>query len=452
MAAKNFAISLWTRFQEHKERPALVRDDKEEPVLTFWTWTRQIQRLALGLLDAGLETGDRMALIAPGSGRWLTLAMSTWLAGGVVVPLPSGAERRPTLRRMARSGCRWIAVADQTGLDAVRGGGDKLPPDLRWILLQSEADDPIHAFDALENTGRELIRRGHLERLGERSFALDPAAPALVLFDPAEDQDPHGAWFQGQRLAQILDNLADDLALHEDDRLASVVDLAAPEPLLLALAALWSGQAACDTESGPLQRLAPTVLVCRRRTLEEQAARRRKSMEQAPSFLRRMAGEEGGGAETSLPGLLGKLGHQAAHTIFYRPMIDELGGAVRRIYLVGPPLSEEVRATLQAASLEVLGCWGLPESGLSHVERPGAERPGSVGRPVQGVVCVVEGDRGERQQPGPILLRGESLFDGYWDEQGPRTRDDEGWLHTDVRGRLASGYLFLQRPTDQASG
>ncbi|HSN84065.1 MAG TPA: AMP-binding protein, partial [Polyangiales bacterium] len=92
--------------------------------------------------------------------------------------------------------------------------------------------------------------------------------------------------------------------------------------------------------------------------------------------------------------------------------------------------------------LPVLGIWGLPECGVSHLERLGARERGSVGRPVQGYVCKIADAKGE--EPGEILIRSDVLFEGYWDETGPREIVD-GYLRTGVEGRVESGFLFLTR-------
>ena len=92
-----------------------------------------------------------------------------------------------------------------------------------------------------------------------------------------------------------------------------------------------------------------------------------------------------------------------------------------------------------ALSAELSGA-GLPESGISHLERPGSRERRSVGRPVQGYVCKLADAK--TGATGEVLVRSDVLFDGYWDGTGPRAVED-GYLRTGIEGRIESGFLFL---------
>ena len=109
----------------------------------------------------------------------------------------------------------------------------------------------------------------------------------------------------------------------------------------------------------------------------------------------------------------------------------------------GAPLAPE---TLEAFSsrfgCQVLEGYGMTETAggvVSHVFDQRC-KPGSVGTPAPGVELRIEGDLGE------VLLRGPSLFRGYW-HNAEATReavDPDGWFHTGDVGYVdEDGYLFL---------
>src|SRR5690606_20892561 len=115
------------------------------------------------LMSRGLEPGVRVGIVAPNSAAWLTMAVSVWLAGGCVVPLMPGRERRPTLKCLARSGCDWIVARDLHAIDALRGQAGDLPEHLRWVALEDGPLPPseqLMTLKQLDELGRHRLLRG----------------------------------------------------------------------------------------------------------------------------------------------------------------------------------------------------------------------------------------------------------------------------------------------------
>jgi long-chain acyl-CoA synthetase len=89
----------------------------------------------------------------------------------------------------------------------------------------------------------------------------------------------------------------------------------------------------------------------------------------------------------------------------------------------------------------VMDAWGLTEStGVATVNSPvGGFRLGSVGRPIDGLALRVADD-------GEILLRGETVFDGYLDADGTvrSAAGAGGWFATgDVGHRDEDGFVWI---------
>lgn len=452
----NFATHFWTRFQTTKDRTAFVSPGEGELVQeTYWEWTRRVQRLALGLLQAGFEPGTRIAMVAPNTQAWLDMAFAGWLVGACVVPLVPDRDRRETLRCLARSGCDWIVLRDAEARRTLRGQAN-LPEHLRWVVLEGTDEETVgnFTFAGLEESGRDRARRGGVNELAKRTYELDAEAPALILFEPEPGEDPQGAHYSGKKLAAMLDQLANstsfDKTSHRDGaRLAVIMNYGWFSAALFTFAALLSGKTLIIASSlselaANLKSLKPTHIICGPAFLEGQATRWLERLEKAPEFLRRLTeGDTSGPGSQTLNKALGLLGDRAAQKLLYEPMLEEFGGRLEAIYVFEGKVPEEVLDILEPTKVEVLGHWGVPECGISHIEHPGARRRGSVGRPVEGYACKILDAKGE--QPGEILIRGATLFDGYWHGEGPRTID-EGWLRTAVRGRIESGYLFICTP------
>lgn len=440
---RNFATHLWRRLQQHREARALVRvaEDGGLEVRDFWTWTRRVQRLALALLDSGFEEGERVAMVAKNSQDWIDLGFAVWLVGGCLVPLVPERDRRETLRACARSGSTWIVVDDAEALAALRGGGEGLPGGLQWVCMEGEGGGAYHALGSLDARGRSLVVRGGVNRLGEHIYGVRGETPALIVFDPERADDPHGAYFSGEKVAKMLGWLGEDLRFEaSEDRLVSALNYGWYASWLITAAWLLAGGAVCQEASigetvGAMEALAPTHLICGSAFLEY----RTQALRESVARLTEMGREEG--QEGPLAKFLERVTEKSAQALFYEPFKRELGGELRQALVIGEGVPEGLREALARSELALLAVWGVPEAGVTHMERPGVQRGGSVGRVVQGYACKVEGARGE--QSGEVLVRSEALFDGYWDEMGPREVRD-GWLRTGCIGSLSSGYLTLR--------
>lgn len=107
---------LVTRAAELYGSSSAVEDDERR--LGFDDLEREAFQAARALLAAGVDVGDRVALWAPNSLRWVVAALGVLGAGAVLVPLNTrfkGAEAADVIRR---SGARiLVAVGEFLGVD-----------------------------------------------------------------------------------------------------------------------------------------------------------------------------------------------------------------------------------------------------------------------------------------------------------------------------------------------
>ena len=121
---------------------------------------------------------------------------------------------------------------------------------------------------------------------------------------------------------------------------------------------------------------------------------------------------------------------------------------------LAPSLWEEIRAESGVAVLER---YGMTETQLT-VSNPlrGERRPGTVGFPLPGVEIRIDpqegdGGPGEGEGEGQLLVRGPTVFSGYWERKAAdEAAFVDGWFRTgDVVAEDADGYLAIRgRRTD----
>jgi len=449
----NFPTYFWRKFQDYKEDSALKAIDGTGKIVeeTYWEWTRRVQRLAIAILHAGLKPGDRVAMTSAGGRDWVDFAFASWLVGGCLVLIPANRPRVQVLRALARTGCSWVVVRDSVQQEFLRGRAeDKFPPGLRWVIFDKPADgveSQTHMYLAdLDREGRSLALRGWVDKLARAIYGISPQQASLILFESELGDDPHGAHYSGAKVKEILEYLGDDLQLDENSCFLAALDYGNFPSWLLTAAALLQGRqiataATVEEASSNLHYLKPTHLICDAGFLDRRATRLRSDLEDSSPSLQADGGDNTSGSYFGLSKMLSQVGKEAARKLFFDPFSREFGGRLKGIYLLGADPDAELSELLERSEIHLLGLFARPECGISHIERFAAQRQGSRGRPIQSFSCKIDGAR--REGSGEILVRSHLLFDGYWDDKGPREVDENGWLHTGVTGSLKSGFLFL---------
>nr|MBP7661726.1 AMP-binding protein [Burkholderiaceae bacterium] len=105
------------------------------------------------------------------------------------------------------------------------------------------------------------------------------------------------------------------------------------------------------------------------------------------------------------------------------------------------PMPPDLLRWYEALGLPIVEVYGMTENcGLSHATLPGVQRPGTVGKPYEGVQARIDPANGEIQMKSPGLML------GYYKEP-ELTRQaltEDGWLHTGDKGALdAEGNLRI---------
>ncbi|NUR91298.1 MAG: long-chain fatty acid--CoA ligase, partial [Nonomuraea sp.] len=145
--------------------------------------------------------------------------------------------------------------------------------------------------------------------------------------------------------------------------------------------------------------------------------------------------ESSGGAPLGL-----RLRHALFDRLVYAKLRAATGGRLTAAVSGGSALGDRLGHFFKGVGIEVFEGYGLTETSAPiSVNMPGANKIGTVGKPLPGVSVRI-GDDGE------ILARGRNVFHGYWhnDAATAEAVDADGWYHTGDVGELdADGYLRI---------
>ncbi|HSB86438.1 MAG TPA: AMP-binding protein, partial [Ilumatobacteraceae bacterium] len=132
--------------------------------------------------------------------------------------------------------------------------------------------------------------------------------------------------------------------------------------------------------------------------------------------------------------------HRLFDRLVYGKMRHAFGGRLRLCFSGGGPLGERLTHFFAGVGVQIYEGYGLTETSPTlTLNRPGAWRPGTVGRPLAGTSIMIADD-------GEILAKGPQVFRGYWhnDAATAEVFDADGWFRTGDIGELDDeGYLRI---------
>ncbi|GAA4660192.1 AMP-dependent synthetase/ligase [Streptomyces chumphonensis] len=433
-----------------RRRPGGGWDD-----VTCAEFADQVRAVARGLIASGMRPGDRLAIMAPTCFEWTLLDFAAWAVGLITVPVYPTSSAAQVRWILQDAGVTGIAVQDVEGARLVSGIRGALP----WLRHLWQFNNG--ALDQLAAAGRPLPDA----LVTERRSALGPDNVATLIYTSGTTGRPKGCVLTHGNFMSETDNAVE--LLHP------VFQAVSAEPastiLFLPLAHVFGRMVAIgclrarvrlghapstDTDAliADFAAFRPTFLLAIPYVLEKIHNRARataEEMRRGSSFDRaeKVAVRYG---ETSTAALTGAgrgpgLGLRAARGLYdalvYRRIRAALGGHVRYVISGGSPLGRRLTAFFAGAGIEVYEGYGLTETTAAVTCTPPLKpKLGTVGWPMPGTSVRIAAD-------GEILLKGGSVFGGYWDAERqsviPET-DAQGWLATGDVGALDDeGYLTI---------
>jgi long-chain acyl-CoA synthetase len=414
-------------------RPAVRTDDW--PGVTAAEFLADVRRVAKGLVAAGIEPGDRVALVSRTRYEWTLLDYATWFAGGVTVPVyeTSSAEQ-----------IGWIL--EDSGARAVIAEGPEHVA--RVNAVRSRLRDLNHVWSFADNAVEILGRLGgdvSDEDLEKRRTSTGPEDLATLIYTSGTTGRPKGCMLtHGNFMVEL------GVAIPELDALFSSDD--ATTLLFLPLAHVFariiqvgavqsrtrmahSGDATTLLED--LQAVRPTFILAVPRVFEKvfNTASQRAAADGRGGIFDRAADTAmaySRGLDKGKPSLAVRAQHAAFSRLVYGRLRDALGGRCEFAVSGGAPLGERLGHFYRGIGLTVLEGYGLTETtGALTVNLPEALKIGSVGRPLPGTAVQVAED-------GELLFRGGQVFAGYWrnDQATAEVLEGDDWFHTGDIGEI----------------
>jgi long-chain acyl-CoA synthetase len=449
--------------REHPAKTAVrhKRDGRWHDV-TYAQLADVVQEIGLGLIDLGLQGGERICILANTRPEWSYADMGATSAGLVVVPIYQTNSPDECHWVLSDSEASAVVVENEEQLAKIAEIRDRLP-NLRTIIIidsppavaaqstGANGSEPSDLF-TLEQV-RERGRARNPDELQARRAAVKPEDPFTFIYTSGTTGPPKGCVLTHGNYRAIVDMVGEVGEIRDDEVTYLYLPLAHSFALLIQLAAFDLGSTLAyfggDTKQivPELMDVKPTYLPSVPRVFEKvytlahgaieaQPPEEQKRAEQAIALGVKVRNMEAKGEP--VPAELQGPFDEADEELF-KNVRAIFGGNVRHATSGAAPIAKEILEFFWACGVPVLEGYGMTETAtaatISTVEN---HKFGTVGRPLPGVEIRI-GDDGE------ILVKGPNIFSGYHNQASTSFGAvEDGWLHTGDLGSLdEDGYLSI---------
>ena len=422
---------------------------RKDGIWLVQTWSEvaeKVNLIARGLVDQGVQHGDRVALFVNNCPEWQQIDFAILSVGAVTVPLYATSTVDQIRHIVNDSGAVLMFCGDA---EAERVSEAKEGTTLREIISLKRTNE---GFPTIAEFIAGVSPESQSE-LEARRELWSPEDLFSLIYTSGTTGEPRGVMLQhkapmaqNEALSDVFKNIT-----VEDHSLAFL-------PLSHALERAWNiycMSKGCMTTYCPDARLVaelmvlaqPTMIVSVPRLYEKVASTAKGKVVDSPlkSKIFTWALQVGGQMQHANrkgknPRLWWRAQFPIADKLVFSAVREAMGGTKTVLACGGAPLRKDVEEFFSAIGLPIVPGYGLTEAGpLVSFNRPTAFKVGSAGQ-------VMKNGQLRIHEESEILYRGPNVMKGYWNNPEateeaflPALPDDENqdpWLRTGDAGYI----------------
>ena len=402
----------------------------------------EVKATAKGLIAAGINVGDRVAIMSRTRYEWTILDFAVWYAGGCVVPIydTSSAEQIDWILNDSGS----VAIIVET-------------PALRDLVKTVQPSHTKKMWTMTENVLATLAYDGSAisdEEIEKRRSALLPETLATLIYTSGTTGKPKGVQLTHANFLSECGNVvqaASELFLKPGGSTLLFLPVAHVFGRMVQIGSVAAGLhlAHCSDPVGrlplDLASFKPTFVLAVPRIFEKvyngaeakaDAAGKGKIFRKAAEIaIAYSKGIESGKISPSL-----RLKHGLFDKLVFSKIRNGLGGRVEAAISGGAPLGERLGHFYRGAGITILEGYGLTETTAGATLNLSKKiKVGSVGVPIPGTTIKIAED-------GEVLIQGPIVMQGYWKNEAANAEVFSGdrWFHSGDLGKLDDeGFLYI---------
>lgn len=425
--------NLFERFlktaSDFSDHPCLIsKRDGHYERRTFGELRSDIFALRQVLLDQGLKSGERAAILLTNSPAWPAAFFAVVSLQAVAVPIDSQLSPEQIKKILIHSQARLFLTEE------------KFSVSLSEALQEDQARTKVLVLDKFDSQGAG-------EELRQPGYDFSPEALAALFYTSGTTQEHKAVMLTHENLLANVDAIHPLGLITQKDRLISVLPLFHAYPFMVTcLIPLLEGASVCYTQS-----LIPHELFS---TIRDNQVTVFVGVPQLFSLIERSVVEKlnkygkltGAGIRALLDvwRSLSKLRGQRMINPFVQDFHKQLGGKLRGFVSGGAKLDPQTARGLQRLGFMMIEGYGLTEtSPIVTINNDRSDKFDTVGKAIPGVeIKIVDPDE---RGFGEVAIRGKNVMGGY--DQAPELTAQvlkDGWFLTGDLGFLdEEGYLHL---------
>jgi long-chain acyl-CoA synthetase len=375
--------------------------------ISFTDLDERVGLAAAALADLGVQTGDRVALLAGNVPEFVYALYGTMRAGGVACPLNVMLTPEEISYILADAGAK-VVVTDLSSLPGLLSIRDRLA-DLETVVVIGGPPAPPGTVSLEEILSREVEKP---------TVDLGPEDLAVIAYTAGTTAAPKGAMLTHGNLLANLDQMMSVPALAEAEE--DVVLLALPLFHIYAMNVILGLGIRTGATGVLVERFDPA-----------------DSLE----LVERHGVTVLFGAPPMFAGWL---------ALARSGTVPDLSSVRLAVSGAAPLPGEVLEQFRERFGITIWEGYGLTESApaVTTTALGDTAKPNSIGLPLPGLeVRLVDegGEDAEEGDPGEIWVKGPNVFAGYWNRPDDTVKVlEDGWLKTgDVAYPDEDGYLFI---------
>ena len=438
-------------FRDNREMSALTDYFKGES-FSYYEIAKEIAKLHLMFKEAGIEKGDKIALIGRNNTRWCISYIATITYGAVIVPILQDFNPNDVINIINHSESKLLFVGDNFWDDIE---GDQIPAIKAVFSLTDYHTIYEKEGDKLTNYMKNMLK--HYREAYPLGFSIDdikyPEIPndtvCLLNYTSGTTGSSKGVMLTVNNLtgnvvfAKNMQNpTTGNHYFRKGARTLSFLPLAHAygcafdflSPLACGGHITLLGRIPSPKILVEAMKVTRPTIVCSVPLILEKVYRKSilPVLEQGPMSI-----------AMRIP-----LINTAIYSTIKSRLMEQFGGCVEIFIVGGAALNQETEDFLRKIKFPLTVGYGMTECApLISFEEPAFFKPSSCGRILNGFLEGRIDSRDPQNIPGELLVRGEHVMKGYYknDSATKAVLDEDGWLHTgDMCTMDADGTLYIR--------
>jgi long-chain acyl-CoA synthetase len=401
-----------------------------------------VATLARVLKQWGIHKGDRVAILGENRPEWMIADFACVTTGIIDVPIYATLTADQTLYLLQNSGARVIFVSTLEQLRKIQSIREQTSLE-KIVVMDDISEVNVIPMWSLIN----FASQGEDPQFDEEAHRITPEDLATLIYTSGTTGTSKGVMLSHGNLTTCAIMASKQAEWTPGDVYLSFLPLSHVTARHVDYVCYLDGVslaycAVFDQLPQMLQEAKPTIIVAVPRVYEKVRAEserraghglRRKIFDWAVRIGERHKDEIARGETPTDPRW------KLANKLVFSKIRQGFGGRSRAYFSGGAPLGKDMAEWFCSVGIPIMEGYGLTETSPTlSVNRRGAFKIGSVGKVNEGVQLKIAED-------GEILVKGPTVFKGYWNmPEETRNSFVDGWFKTGDIGELDSaGFLSI---------